>query len=71
MKNLSPRLEQKPAETAKAWKQEVLMSPLLSVLTLTFKSLKGWISIPNGNLDFCRSEFVSGIFVKVHLKILK
>jgi hypothetical protein len=39
--------------------------------TLTLKSLKGWIRIPNGNLDFCRRELDSGIFVKVHLKILE
>lgn len=37
----------------------------------TFKSLKGCIKTPKGNLDFCSKEFDTGIFVSVQRNILK
>lgn len=48
----------------------VLELKITKCIILTFKSLKGCIKIPKGNLDFCNSEFVSGMRLTVHLNIL-
>lgn len=39
-------------------------------ISLTFKSLNGWIRTPNGSRDFCNSELLSGIFVNVQRRML-
>lgn len=47
-----------------------MLSDSKQCVRLTFKSLNGCIIMPNGSLDFCNNALLSGILLRVHLKIL-